>query len=60
MKNYKDIVELFSRIFKVVLKDNDVTVYGVINNSSTSKTFNYKHAEVAKEVATKIEYFKGI
>jgi len=60
MKNYKDIVKLFSKIFKVTLKGKNVTVYGVINNSSTSKTFDYKHSGVAKEVATKIEYFKGL
>ena len=60
MKNYKNIIEHFDKIIEVKQDKLSVTTTGIKDNKESNYISLYKHEEVAKEVATKIEYFKGI
>lgn len=63
-KNYIDIVNYFDKISHADISNIsdglDVVVIGVKNDEIISETYSYKHKEVANEVKTKINYFKGI
>ncbi len=53
--NYKEIVNL-GTVTNSILNKNKITVH----YTDSTKEFEFKHVEVAKEVHKRIQMFKGI
>ena len=58
--NYREILEDFSTIKSVKICGTNVQVSGLAWGESKTRTYNYSNKSVAKFVAQKINYFKGI
>lgn len=58
--NYREILEDFSTIKSVKICGTNVQVSGLSWGESKTRTYNYSNKSVAKFVAQKINYFKGI
>jgi len=55
-----DIVNSFDEILEVRVDETDVITKGLFNGFKTTLFSEYKHSEVAKEVAKKVSYFIGV
>lgn len=60
VKNYKDILNDFSMIENVTVLKNSVIVQGLCRNERKTESYKYSNNTIAKHVAQKVNYFKGI
>jgi hypothetical protein len=60
VKSYKDILNEFDLISEVIVKSNSVLVKGSKDSTETAKQYGYSNKSIAKFVAQKVNYFKGI
>lgn len=57
---YLEIVDLFDNITDVKVKNSKIVVTGFADGKRTTYDQEYQHSKVAKEVAKRLMYFKGI
>ena len=60
VKNYQEILKDFHIIKSVKVCGNSVKVQGEKNSVEITESYEYSNKSVAKFVAQKINYFKGI
>ena len=60
VKSYKDILNEFDTISEVLVKSNSVLVKGLKDSTEIVNQYCYSNKTIAKFVAQKINYFKGI
>ena len=58
--NYQEILEDFSTIGVVKICGTNVQVSGLAWGETTTRIYSYTNKSVAKFVAQKVNYFKGI
>jgi len=61
-KNWKEIVESFTKITEVIIQPNkkSLRLRGFVDKNQADMYIDYKNAETAKEVYEKVKAFVGI
>lgn len=60
VQSYQEILNDFSTIKAVKICGNTVKVTGLSDSQTNTRTYAYSNKSIAKFVAQKVSYFKGI